>query len=125
MSMEHTCQRTYADVFLIMKTEHMITRTGILNTTSLRCLKPLITGLARTEPPHMTATGNKQAFLSTDDNDSWHRAVSCNSEQNTHFTSKQKFVAVEIKMSIYPPIAELSTLCDEINRARLLAAAVT
>ena len=43
MSMEHTCQRTYADVFLIMKTEHMITRTGILNTTSLRCLKPLIT----------------------------------------------------------------------------------
>jgi hypothetical protein len=81
-----------------MKTGHMITCTGILNKASLRCLEPLITGLARTELPHMTATENKQAFLSTDDNDSWHCAVSCDSQQNTHFTSKQKFVPVEIKM---------------------------
>jgi len=40
MSMEHTCQRTYADVFLNMKTKHMITCTGILHTTGWRCLKP-------------------------------------------------------------------------------------
>jgi hypothetical protein len=89
-------------------------------------LETLIMGLASTELPHMTATGNKYALLSTDDNDSWHCAVNCNSQQNTHFVSKQKFVVVERKMSISPPIAEeLSTLCDEINRAaRLLAATV-
>jgi len=86
----------------------------------------LITGLAGTGLPHRTATGNKHVLLSTDDNDSWQCAVNCNSEQNTRFTSKQKFVVVEIKMSISPPIAEeLSTLCDETNRALLLAAAVT